>query len=42
MMGSSSTPANTNLGLDIKEDRRDGGENSGNGGDFDDSGMEDY
>jgi hypothetical protein len=37
--GSSSTPADADLGLDIEEEE-DGGESSGSGGDFDDSDME--
>lgn len=38
---SSSTRADVDLGLDI-EDEEDGGESSGNGGDFDDFDKEDY
>jgi hypothetical protein len=37
--GSSSTPVDADLALDIEEEE-DGGENIGNGGDFDNSDME--
>jgi hypothetical protein len=40
--GSSSTPTDAQIGLDIEEEEEEGGESSGSDVDFDDYDMEDY